>query len=147
MDIQECPTSDLAIVTLVIETLEALVSEEFASLEDQKEVYMDALTGIFDETVRTGPSTEIFSMEYSSLFGVNTFTTPKQIWEHIFNSLIKKGNSLLQRWEPELSVIFNEGTLSERIIKAMGKNISPVAIQKVYHQRSDCLAQNKMFIP
>ena len=147
MDIQECPTADLAIVTLVIETLEALVHEDFALLEDQKEVYMDALTGIFDETVRTGPSTEIFSMEYSSLFGVNTFTTPKQIWEHIFNSLIKKGNSLLQRWEPELSVIFNEGTLSERIIKAMGKNTSPVAIQKVYHQLSDCLAQNKMFIP
>ena len=147
MDVQECPDADLAIITMVIETLKALVHEDFASLEDQKEVYMDALTGILDETTRTGPNTEIYSMEFSSLFGVNTFTTPGQIWQHIYETLVKKGNTLLERWEPELSVIFNEGTLSERMIKAMGKEVSPASIQKVYHQLSDCLAQNKMFIP
>ncbi|PZR39217.1 MAG: hypothetical protein DI538_07390, partial [Azospira oryzae] len=63
----------------------------------------------------------------------------------IYTTLVAKGNTLLERWEPELSVIFTEGTLSERIIKAT--NRSEAAIPKVYHQLSDCLAQNKMFIP
>lgn len=147
MDIQECPSADLAIITLVIETLKALVNEKFASLEDQKEVYTDALIGIFDETIRSGPDTEIYSGEYSSLFGINQFCNPQQLWWHIFNTLIKDGNSVLMQWEPELSVILQEGTLSNRILKAAGKNPSANAIRKVYHQLNDCLAQNKMFIP
>ncbi len=147
MDIQECPSADLAIITLVIETLKSLVNEDFTPLEDQKEVYMDALTGILEETIKTGSVTELFSMEYSALFGINTFTTASEIWKHIYATLVKKGNTLLERWEPELSVIFNEGTLAERIIKATGKDDSQTTLLRVYRQLSDCLEQNKMFIP
>jgi gamma-glutamyl:cysteine ligase YbdK (ATP-grasp superfamily) len=146
MDIQECPSADLAIVALVTETLKALVDEKFASLEKQKSALTDVLAGILDETTRAGITAEIYSMEYTSLFGINSFTTPRQIWNHIFNSL-SKNNSALQRWEPELSIILNEGPLSDRILKAIGSSITEQSIKKVYQQLSGCLAQNKMFIP
>lgn len=147
MDIQECPAADFAIIALVTEATEALVNEQFASLEDQKEVLTDVLAGILDETIQQGQAAEIYSTEYSSLFGINNFTTPKQIWLHIYQTLIRNGNTLLEKWEPQLSIILNEGTLSDRILKSLKGNFSEPAIKKVYRQLSDCLAQNKMFIP
>jgi gamma-glutamyl:cysteine ligase YbdK (ATP-grasp superfamily) len=147
MDIQECPAADLAIVVLVTETLKALVDEKILTIQDQKEVPTTVLSGILEETIKTGQATEIYSTEYSSLFGINSFTTPKQIWIHIYETLIKEGNTSLERWEPQLSIIFQEGTLSDRILKALNGNFAETSIRKVYRQLGDCLAQNKMFIP
>jgi gamma-glutamyl:cysteine ligase YbdK (ATP-grasp superfamily) len=145
MDVQECPAADLAIVALVTETLKAFVEEKFASFQKQKEILTDVLVGIFDETTQAGASTEIYSTEFSSLFGINSFTTPQQIWNHIFKTL-SKNNSALERWEPQLSVILNEGPLSDRILQAIG-SVTEQSIKKVYQRLSGCLAQNKMFIP
>jgi gamma-glutamyl:cysteine ligase YbdK (ATP-grasp superfamily) len=146
MDIQECPAADLAIIALVTETLKALVAGTFASYEKQKETLTDVLAGILDETTRAGITAEIYSSEYSSLFGINSFTTPRQIWNQIFKTL-SKNNSALQRWEPQLSVILEEGPLSDRILQAIGSSVTEQSIKKVYKQLSGCLAQNKMFIP
>src|SRR5882672_10529912 len=49
MDIQECPTADMAILTLVIDLLQALVSEKFISLEDQVKIKTDPLVSLFDQ--------------------------------------------------------------------------------------------------
>lgn len=147
MDNQECPNADLAISTLIIETLKALIHDKFIPLEDQKEVFTDVLAGILEEVVQTGQRAEIFSTEYSSLFGMNYFTTPQQIWLHIYDALTKNGNTLLEPWEPQLSIILHEGTLSTRILQSLNDNFSEASIKKVYRQLSDCLSQNKMFIP
>ncbi len=147
MDVQECPAADLAIITLVIETLKALVAEKFAPRDDLKEAFTDALSGILDETAQHGQGAEIYSTEYSSLFGINSFITPKELWNHIYDTLTKRGNTALERWEPELSIILEEGTLSDRILKELKGDTSEGSIKKVYRELSDCLAQNKMFLP
>lgn len=147
MDIQECPTADIAIIALVTETLKAIVAEKFASFDDQKEILTEVLGGIMDETIHQGRNAEIYSTEFSSLFGINNFTTPQQIWQHIIQEMNKQGNELVTRWEPELKVILQEGSLSERILKAVGQHPKEASIKKVYSQLAECLAQNRMFIP
>ncbi len=147
MDIQECPTGDMAIITLVIETIKALVSERFINLEEQMKIRTEILAGILDETTQYGQAAKIYTSEYLALFGIKEFATAQEVWAEIFHRLLKPGHTSLEKWEPELEVILKEGTLSDRILKSLSGDTSKENIIKVYKKLSWCLAQNKIFVP
>ncbi len=147
MDVQECPSADMAIIELVIETIKALVNEKFISLEEQMKFKTDNLVTIFDRSIIQGLKTQIDSLEFLHAFGITSPSTTKDVWQKIIDRLIASGNTALEKWKPELSVILTEGSLSDRIIKSLNGDHSHEAIKKVYRQLSGCLAQNKMFIP
>lgn len=148
MDIQECPTADMAIVTLVIETIKAFVQEKFISLDQQMKLRTDPMAALFEKCYVEGQKTEVTSPEYLTAFGMpKDAVTVKQIWKSMMNKLVKSGNTALEKWEPELSVILNEGTLSDRILNALNGDHSEESIKTVYRRLCGCLEQNKMFIP
>jgi len=146
MDIQECPPADLAIQTLVIETIKALVNEQFCNMEEQIRAKTEILAGILDDTSTVGQQAEILSSEYPGAFGLAAPCTAHDLWRHIHSTLLKKGNTGLEKWSPEISVILNEGTLSDRILRSMNGNYSMDSIRNTYRHLADCLAQNKMFL-
>lgn len=146
MDIQECPPADLAIQALVIETIKALVNEKFCNLEEQMRAKTEILSGILDETSSRGQQAEILSSEYPSAFGFESPCTAKSLWNHIYETLLARGDSGLEHWGPEITVILNEGTLSDRILRSMNNNYSLDSIRDTYRHLADCLAQNKMFL-
>jgi carboxylate-amine ligase len=145
MDIQECPPADLAIQALVIETIKALVDESFCNLEEQMRVRTEIMAGILDDTTHQGQQAEILSSEYPNIFGLRSPCTAGDLWKHIYARLQSKGPGL-SHWEPELSVIFNEGTLADRILFHLNNDFSTDALHQVYRRLSDCLAQNKMLL-
>ena len=148
MDIQECPTADMAIISLVIETIIAFVQEKYFSLDQQMKLKTDPMATLYDKCVVTGQKTEISNVEYLAAFGVKSESaTAIEVWQSIMNKLIKSGNTALERWTPELNVIMNEGTLSDRILTALNGDHSEETIKGVYRKLSGCLEQNKMFIP
>ncbi len=147
MDIQESPSADMAIIDLVIETLKALVNEKFISLPEQMKFKTEGLVQIFDKTIRQGQQTQINSLEYLNIFGIATACNAGELWQKIVDRLIASGNTSLEKWKPQLSVILTEGTLSDRIIKSLNGDYSLDMIKRTYRHLSDCLAQNKMFIP
>lgn len=146
MDIQECPPADLAIQTLVIETLKVLVSEHFANLEEQMRARTEILAGILDDVSQLGQKAEILSSEYPLIFGLQAPCTALELWKHIFQRLLNMGNVHLEKSRPEIEIILNEGTLSDRILKNLNGESSPQAIKNTYRHLADCLAQNKLFI-
>jgi carboxylate-amine ligase len=147
MDIQECPPADLAIQTLVIETIKALVNEQFISMEDQIRMKTEVLAGVLEETSEHGQQAEILSSEYPEAFGLKAPCTAKQLWQHIMAQLLEhSGHPVLDHWQPELSIILNDGTLSDRILRSMNNDYSLPTIKKVYRQLAGCLAQNKMYL-
>lgn len=148
MDIQECPTADMAIVSLVIETIKALVNEKFIKLDDQMKYKTETLSQIFEKCMVVGQKTEVTSSEYLRAFGIQgEKSTALEIWSSILNYHIKSGNSSLEKWKPELSVILSEGTLSDRILKAIDGDFSEEKIKNTYRTLCGCLEQNKMFLP
>lgn len=148
MDIQECPTADMAIVALVTETVKALVNEKFLSHEDQMKWRTEPLAQLLDKTTQSGRNAICDNPDYLQAFGLIKPTAPaREIWESIFNHLVSAGSTALEKWKPELSLILTEGTLSERILRALGEDISKESIRKVYRQLAGCLDQDKMFIP
>ncbi len=146
MDIQECPPADLAVQTLVIETLKVLVSEHFANLEEQMRARTEILAGILDDVSQLGQKAEILSSEYPLIFGLQAPCTALELWKHIFQRLLNMGNVHLEKSRPEIEIILNEGTLSDRILKNLNGESSPQAIKNTYRHLADCLAQNKLFI-
>jgi gamma-glutamyl:cysteine ligase YbdK (ATP-grasp superfamily) len=148
MDIQECPTADLAILTLVIETLQALVKGDFIAYAEQIGWTAESLRAIFDKTIINGHETLIDQSAYLKIFGMpNTTVQANEIWQHILKQLVAKGHESLMKWKPELDIILKHGTLAYRIKKAVGTHPSLDNLVPVYRKLASCLEQDKMFLP
>ncbi len=147
MDIQECPSADMAIVTLVVETIKAFVNGKFLDVESQMKWKTEALAHLLDLTTEKGQDARIDNEAYLQVFGLAMKqATAGELWRHIFEHLVRNGSNALEKWKPELDVILVEGTLATRIVNAIGSDVSHHSILQVYRQLCGCLAQNKMFI-
>lgn len=146
MDIQECPTADLAIVNLVIETLKSFVSGKFLDVESQMKWKTETLAQLLEKTTDHAQDVVIDNTDYLKVFGFpERSATAGELWRHIVDRMVRSGNGAMENWKREIDVILTEGTLSQRILRALGKDHSADNIKKVYRQLSGCLAQNKMF--
>ena len=146
MDVQECPSADMAIQSLVIAALRSLVNEEHFSYTEQIEASTEILEGIYQDTRINGMQTEIYSSEFLSFFGITEFTTAGAVWAKIYNDLAHTGTPPVSKWEPEITIILNQGSLAERIVKSLEGDYSEGAIKEVYRRLCGCLDQNKLFI-
>ena len=146
MDIQECPSADLAIVTVVIETLKALVDGRFIPHDVQIKWKPDLLADILDKTAEKAQDAVIDDADYLQVFGLKASSVKaSELWRHIVEQLIE-GNAALLKWKPEIDVILTQGTLAQRILTRMGTNPSKESIAVVYKKLCACLEQNKMFL-
>jgi len=147
MDIQECPAADLAALTLVIETIKALSANFFISLESQMKWKTESLAQILDQTIIHAGQAVLDNAEYLALFDfLGTKSLACELWKHILDLLLKKGNPSLDRYKRELNVMLAEGTLAHRIVRAIDNDQSTEKIASVYRRLSECLSQNKMFL-
>lgn len=147
MDIQESPAADMAILTLVIETIRALVNERFIDYESQMHCKTDLLATLLDKTTAQAQQAVIGDAEYLALFGYpGKECTAADLWRHIDDRFVRSGNAAVRGVRNELQVLLKSGTLSQRILRALGTDTSPEKIKSVYRTLCDCLAQNKMFL-
>jgi gamma-glutamyl:cysteine ligase YbdK (ATP-grasp superfamily) len=147
MDIQECPAADLAALTLVIETIKALSGDFFVSLESQMKWKTELLAQFLDQTIINAGQAVLDNAEYLALFDFpGTKALACELWKHILDLLLEKGNLSLERYKKELNVILEKGTLAHRIVRAINKDQSKENITGVYRRLSDCLSQNIMFL-
>ena len=146
MDIQECPAADLAVLTLVIETIKALAGNLFITLEEQMKWKTEVLAQIFDQTINLGHQALLDNAEYLALFDyTESKASAGELWQHIFGNLLERENPALAGYRKEIDVILKKGTLSHRIVRAIGKDHSYENIASVYRSLCDCLAHNRMF--
>lgn len=144
VDIQECPKADIAICILIIEVLKALVAEDICSLRTQKSWSKQDLFEILNDGIKHGEHSNISNLKFLKCFGIDIAMTSGEVWKHIYE-LVKQNISLDYR--NTLDIILTEGTLSTRILKAVGSNFSEKHIKKVYSKLAECLENNTLFIP
>jgi carboxylate-amine ligase len=123
------------------------VNETFITFEKQKTWHENILTQIFDQTVKLGQKARIDNMEYLKIFGMNSTASAGEIWQRIVDQVSSSGDGTGHRWKPLISTILSQGTLADRILKALHGDFSEKSIKKVYHLLSDCLEKNQMFSP
>lgn len=149
IDSQECPAAELTLLELISETIKALVSEKFVDHEGQMKCRTDNLVQVLESTVVRGEQALIRDVDYLKIFKIpdSGGRTAGALWKHIAQVLIDSRNSVLEKRSPELDLLLQEGTLSNRMMKALQGDHSVASIQRVYRRLSDCLAHNKLFIP
>ena len=142
IDIQECPKADVAIAVLIIEALKLLVSEELVSLDDQKSWHENDLFEIFDEVIVDAEDTVIKNAAFAGLFDLEPGVTVRELWEKIY-VLVKE--ELSEKHRESIEFLLENGSLSTRILKAVGDDLSEEKIISVYRKLGRCLEENRFF--
>lgn len=142
IDIQECPKADLAIAVLIIEALKLLVSEELISREDQKSWHEDDLFSIFNDVIESAEGAVISNKRYLDIFDLEEKASVQELWQKIY-SLVQENISEQHRINIEF--LLEKGSLSTRILQALGKDFTPEEVTETYRKLGKCLAENEFF--
>ncbi|RYM31323.1 glutamate--cysteine ligase [Brumimicrobium glaciale] len=144
MDIQECPKADIALCALVIEVLKALVNEEFCTLKTQKSWSEKDLFLILNEAIKYAENAVIENDNYLQSFGLKAPATINEVWKQLYKTV--KPN-IHKSHHQTIEMILEEGTLSTRLLKALGDDMSEKHIISVYREVQNCLKTNTLFQP
>lgn len=144
LDIQECPVADLAVADLIIAVLKALTEEKWCRLAEQKKWQAGRLSSLLTEIAEKGGEYLVTDQEYLGLFGLDSGAVKAvDLWVHLLDEVKISDQNHLKA----LKTILKEGTLSGRIIKALGTDPVRSKMFAVYEDLCFCLSQGRMFRP
>ena len=144
IDIQECPKADISIAILIIEVLKLMVSEELVSCQDQKSWHEDELFAIFNNVIKDAETTLITDMRYLNLFDIEEECTAGEIWGKLYK---RQQENISVKHQETIEFLLENGSLSTRILEAVGDDFSEEHLKAVYTRLGICLVENKLFKP
>ncbi len=144
IDVQECPKADVAIAILTVEVLKLLVSEEIVSLKEQKKWHENDLYEILNSAIKEGENSLITNLDYLNLFSIKEESKLLDVWKKLYE-LVKFKIHIEHRIT--LEALLKHGTLSTRILKAIGNDVSSGNIITVYRHLAICLQNNELYLP
>ena len=142
LDIQECPKADLAIVVLVVELVRALTQERWGDQASLRALDMVMMSEVLTQTTRLAEEARIDYVPFLRMLGIKReAASAGEVWRNLIDELMPTDSPL----RDTLDVLCVHGTLSTRILKAMGPAPDRAAIDRVYLQLADCLQNNVLF--
>ena len=122
------------------------VSEHWISFKGQKNYPVEPLADILVATIQDAESAIITDQSYLKIFNFNTGSKCKvgDLWQFIFEKYLSK--SIDEVWLAPLQIILQKGTLSRRILAALGNDRSIENIRDVFSKLMDCLEKDEMFM-
>jgi len=144
IDIQECSKADLALAAGIIALLKAVVEERWCGFPNQTAWQVGPLKKILLDTVRDAENGVIADRAYLENFGISgqARLSAGELWHYLAEKI---------DIEKELSATFvkivENGSLANRILKSMGGEISKQNLKETYRKLSDCLKENRLFLP
>ncbi|MFH2122234.1 MAG: glutamate-cysteine ligase family protein [Pseudomonadota bacterium] len=146
LDVQECPLADLAVASLIIHTLQALVDGLWSDPACLQQWQTDDLAGILFKTVKSAENSRINNPDYVNIFGYRKggVITTGDLWAHILQD-VNSRYSLPDVFLEPLQIIIQQGTLASRIVRRLKNDESRSCLTRVYGRLCDCLAKGVMF--
>lgn len=146
-DVQECPLADLAIAELVVGAIRCLVDERHATAAVQRAVPTDVLARFHQRSVEKAGAADWVTPEYLALFGIEGASlSVSETWARLAEAWLDHDESTRTR-DAALQLIFEQGSLAERIETALGGRDDRSRQEAVYRRLADCLAQGFLFHP
>ena len=145
LDNQECPAADLALLDLIIAALRALVAERWTPQREFAEQPTDTLAALLRSVIRAGGRTTIANHAYLRLFGVadREALTAGELWRILLAAC--RDDLMDPRSAARLDALLAAGSLSDRIVTAVGPSPTRANIDAVYRELADCLAKGTFF--
>jgi len=146
MDVQESPVMDLAVISLIVAIIRALVNGEMLSYDEQKKISTAMLKDVMVGAIRGG-SHAVMGGGYPELFG---YAPGKCDAAELLRYLLEQ--ETVAKWIPGeyrggINVILEQGTLAERIVRALKGRVSLSSIRDVYGVLAECLREGTAFLP
>ncbi|MGK7392023.1 MAG: carboxylate-amine ligase [Candidatus Cyclobacteriaceae bacterium M2_1C_046] len=138
IDIQECAKADLAISSFVIELVKWLDRNRVSG----HSLKAAQLAKVLTKTIKDAQKAEINDLEYLDCFGLTSAATAGEVLKHLFQQVQK---NIPTDFHESIEFILKEGTLSERILKALNGKTDRGSIEMIYRELAECLAENEMF--
>lgn len=147
IDIQECPSADLAVVSAIIAALKCLVQEKWSGFDHQNEPDEQELLEILLECIESGETAVIDRAPFLSLFAFRgSRTTGAELWTHLIESAGRLLGGEIP-YLPELRQLLARGTLARRLLQAAGPDPDRERLREIYRRLAWCLAHDQLFLP
>ncbi len=141
VDIQECPSADLAIAEMIVATLKAMVAGKWVSNYLQRAWHETDLLTIFKDVIVSAGSTVINNRDFLLMFGCMRETaTARELWRHLYQQL---RGELSEGARIRIGHILDHGCLAERILRRTGPAPTHERLVDVYRELADCLQEDK----
>lgn len=145
IDMQECPEADMIAAAAVIALIRALADERWISCEEQAQWDTADLAAVLSSTILDAEDAVIRNTNYPAAFGMPPAECAAgDLWRHIAGRL--------SSWQADSAYLpggFDEmlrrGTLSRRILGALGGRPDPERVRAVYAELCDCLDEGRFF--
>jgi len=155
IDIQECPTADIAIAHAITCVLRALVSEQWQPVERQRNFATEPLNSVLLATTLDAEAARIDDVDYLTAFGIHARNARAgDVWQHLVETVVARDSGFSSEWASVMETILREGPLARRIVHALeGERPSLVGrfalarerLHDVYSELCDCLKENRIF--
>jgi hypothetical protein len=155
IDVQECPSADMAVLHAITTVARALVGEKWQPLERQKRHATGALNSILVATTHAAEAAMLRDRDYLDAFGIRAKeASARDVWQHLMETVIARESGLTDAWSAALATILHEGPLARRIVRAAAGDEPGLAarlgldgeyLREVYSRLCDCLKENRMF--
>lgn len=145
IDVQETPFADIAIAAAVIGTIRMMVEERFCSLDEQKAWQTAPLKEIFLRAIKNGENAVIDDIRFLSAMGLSRVCSAGQLWRYLIEQLQCYDRQWISPFMPILDLILSDGTLSSRILRALGEKPGLDHIKKIYRAIGDSLLTGLIF--
>ena len=143
LDSQECVNADIAIAKVIHAVLKRWY-ESGSRVHADKICSTKRLKSVYNETLTKGLSVEIDDVEL-----LEQWHLPKKkgmnlgnIWSFLIESVCSDLDLDSQR---ALEHILSHGNVSDRLLRACGKDVSRQKLSTIYRQLGECLSSNKQF--
>lgn len=146
LDIQECPAADIAMLELIIALLRGLCEERWSSQAEQRRWEVDPLAEMLLATIRDGDAAAYADRAYLRLFGIDAAKSMPAgaVWRELLTRTAREG--LLAAGTADfMNTLLEGGTLSRRIMTAVGDAPTRERLRDVYRRLCDCLAAGEVF--
>ncbi|MEX2381514.1 MAG: glutamate-cysteine ligase family protein, partial [Opitutales bacterium] len=147
LDVQECPAADVAIAQFIINTLHDLTAHALHQLKKwslsssaraKKKQLLQVISQGFDAPLILPEVREAFRLPRS-------VQTAGDFWKHVFRKPHRR--PLPHSFERTVSYIMEEGNLATRLLRFQKAQENPRDFLSLLTRLSECLAENKLFIP
>ena len=138
--------ADIAVANAVVSVLQSLVSNRWASWQEQAAWPVGPLLSILERTINSGEAAVISDPEYLGAFGYpEKQARAADIWRHLIKECFTADTASDNEIMGPLQLILDRGTLARRILKSVGEDPSHSRLHAVYEKLCDCLAEGRLF--
>lgn len=139
LDLQECPSADLAIISAIVNFLKRVIALPPQSLEEVALLPTEALSELFSQGMKTGLSTSLGAIDYAAILGLEPCSTVGEVWSQLSPSLVRDMPAeLVPYWQR----LLERGSLAEAITRRVKQGES---LKEIYRRLCLCLEQDRSF--